>query len=98
MATFEIHHSFLIRGIEASLRLEVGLSRGRIPAHEEGPYDFPPHQAFVGKPEEWDLVAARQVTLLLVAGFDRAHADEYQFETRIGWSMSAAAPSGLGGC
>ena len=84
MATFESSHTLLIRGIEASLRLEVGLSRGRIPAHEkgddgveqvveEGPYDFPPHQAFVGKPEEWDLVAARQVTLLLAAGLRDTH-------------------------
>jgi hypothetical protein len=36
MATFESRHSFLIRGTEAFLRLEVGLNRGRVSAHEKG--------------------------------------------------------------
>ena len=31
------------------------------------------HRAYVGKPEEWDLVAARQVTLLLTAGLRDYH-------------------------
>ena len=31
------------------------------------------NRAYVGKPEEWDLVAARQVTLLLTAGLRDYH-------------------------
>lgn len=79
MATFESSHSFLIRGTEAFLRLEVGLSRGRVSAHEKGDdgagvgEDFPAYRAYVGKPEEWDLVASRQVTLLLAAGLRDTH-------------------------
>ena len=84
MATFEASRSFLIRGIRAFFRLEVGLSRGQVSAHEKAakgdeltgrqmPDDFPTHQAYVGKPDEWDLVAARQVTLLLAAGLRDTH-------------------------
>jgi hypothetical protein len=72
MARFESRHSFLIRGAEAYLRLEVGLNRRAVSAHEEEGAvvgeDFPAHRAYVGAPEEWDLVASRQVTLLLTAG------------------------------
>jgi len=79
MATFKSSYSFLVRGVRAFLRLEVGLDRGRVSAPEEGddgaeePDGFPAHRAYVGKPEEWDLVAARQVTLLLAAGLRDAH-------------------------
>src|SRR5215218_2085117 len=76
MATFESSHSFPIRGIKAFLRLEVGLNRGPVAEGDErvvGPDHFPPHRAYVGAPEEWDLVAARQVTLLLVAGLRDTH-------------------------
>ena len=70
MATFKSRHSFLIRDAEAFLRLEIGL----VLASEEDDdgtvvrEDFPAYRAYVGKPEEWDLVASRQVTLLLAAG------------------------------
>jgi hypothetical protein len=84
MATFEANRSSLIRGIRAFFRLKVGLSRGRVSANEEDadgdeltagqmPGDFPAHRAYVGKPDEWDLVAARQVTLLLAAGLRDNH-------------------------
>src|SRR5215216_5055697 len=71
MATFESRHSFLIRGIEAFLRLEIRLNRR--PGVGERQDHFPPYRAYVGAPEEWDLVAARQVTLLLVAGLRDTH-------------------------
>jgi hypothetical protein len=48
MARFESSHSFLIRGAEAFLRLEIGL----VSVPEESD-DFPAHRAYVGKPEEW---------------------------------------------
>lgn len=84
MSTFETSHSLLIRGIRVLLRLEVSLSRGGLPAHKEADEEceqavggmtdgFPAHRAFVGKPDEWDLVAARQVTLLLAAGLRDSH-------------------------
>jgi SAM-dependent methyltransferase len=77
MARFESRHSFLIRGAEAYLRLEVGLNRRAVSAHEEEGAvvgeDFPAHRAYVGAPEEWDLVASRQVTLLLAAGLRDTH-------------------------
>src|SRR5215212_10341883 len=75
MATFKSRHSFLIRDAEAFLRLEIGL----VLASEEDDdgtvvrEDFPAYRAYVGKPEEWDLVAARQVTLLLTAGLRDNH-------------------------
>jgi hypothetical protein len=73
MARFESRHSFLIRGAEAFLRLEIGL----VSAPEEGGAvvrgDFPAHRAYVGAPEEWDLVASRQVSLLLAAGLRDTH-------------------------
>src|SRR5829696_2648474 len=52
MARFESRHSFLIRGAEAFLRLEVGL----VSAPGEGDdsavlrEDFPAHRAYVGAP------------------------------------------------
>lgn len=57
--------------MKAFLRVEAGIDRGR--AIEEEPDGFPPHRAYVGAPEEWDLVAARQVTLLLAAGLRDTH-------------------------
>jgi SAM-dependent methyltransferase len=78
MASFESRHSFLIRGIEAFLRLEIGLKREQVtgdagPVVGEDPDHLSPHRAYVGAPEEWDLVAARQVTLLLSAGLRDTH-------------------------
>jgi len=60
MARFESSQSFLIRGAEAFLRLEVGMNRA--PASADGASigdGFPAHRTYVGKPEEWDLVASR---------------------------------------
>jgi hypothetical protein len=52
MVRFESRQSFLIRGAEAFLRLELGL----VSAPEEGGAvvrgDFPAHRAYVGAPEE----------------------------------------------
>ena len=76
MARFESNHSFLIRGIKAFLRLELGLTRALAAEDAEVPVGegiIPPHRAYVGAPEEWDLVAARQVTLLLAAGLRDKH-------------------------
>jgi SAM-dependent methyltransferase len=94
--------SLLVRGIKASLHLEIGLIRRRTLAHESSTKDAQGdlhqperdatgaddgdrgsvartpdgtlhHRAYVGKPDEWDLVAARQVTLLLTAGLRDNH-------------------------
>ena len=88
MPTLRTRRSWLVRGLKAFLKLEAGVIRGQTPAHEENgtrledhvrssgprtPNGFPPHRAYVGKPEEWDLVAARQVTLLLAAGLRDHH-------------------------
>lgn len=76
---FESNHSFSIRGTRVSISLEVGPDTARESASERdseaehGPAGFPPHQAYVGAPEEWDLVAARQVSLLLAAGLRDTH-------------------------
>jgi SAM-dependent methyltransferase len=71
MGELKTHSSVLLRGLEAFLRFEVGLVRRR--RGESGQPGFPPHQAYVGKPEEWDLVAARQVALLWAAGLRDTH-------------------------
>jgi hypothetical protein len=75
MTKFESSHSFLIRSFRAFLCLEAGIAREKKTEQEvgEGPDGFPPHRAYVGAPEEWDLVAARQVTLLLAAGLRDTH-------------------------
>jgi hypothetical protein len=79
---------WLVRNLRAFLKLEAGLVRRTAPAREEDPSvlrdnasgrrarganGFPAHRAYVGKPEEWDLVAARQVALLLAAGLRDHH-------------------------
>ena len=82
------HRSWLVRNLKAFFKLEAGLAREHAPirkgepgrldgrarrSNERATRSYPPHRAYVGKPEEWDLVAARQVALLLAAGLRDYH-------------------------
>ena len=85
MPTLRTGRSWLVRNLRAFLKLETGLVCRPAPEREEesgvpeenargaGTNGFPAHRAYLGAPEEWDLVAARQVALLLAAGLRGHH-------------------------
>lgn len=73
MPGFISNRTFSTKRIKASLKIEASLDR-----KEESSFESPDHarkayRDYVGRPEQWDLVAARQVTLLMVAGLRDGH-------------------------